>query len=81
MKKAEQEFTGGDVVSESVEMAGWGVEEATEKNKRDASTSLPSLDPFSYIFPTSPSFKHPANTSPFFPLVKVGSKNRPGIRS
>ncbi|KAH6712806.1 hypothetical protein BKA61DRAFT_61708 [Leptodontidium sp. MPI-SDFR-AT-0119] len=37
MKKAEQEFTGDDVVSDAVEMAGWGVEEATEKNKKDAS--------------------------------------------
>ncbi|KAK6583050.1 hypothetical protein PZA11_004126 [Diplocarpon coronariae] len=37
MKTAEQELTGNDAVSEGVEMAGWGVEEATENNKTDAS--------------------------------------------
>ncbi|KAL2071269.1 hypothetical protein VTL71DRAFT_12504 [Oculimacula yallundae] len=37
MKKTEQEYTGDDVISDTVEMAGWGVEEATEKNKKDAS--------------------------------------------
>ncbi|KAK2625416.1 hypothetical protein QTJ16_004728 [Diplocarpon rosae] len=37
MKTAEQEFTGNDAVSEGVEMSGWGVEEATENNKKDAS--------------------------------------------
>ncbi|EKD16979.1 peptide alpha-N-acetyltransferase [Drepanopeziza brunnea f. sp. 'multigermtubi' MB_m1] len=37
MKKAEQEISGGELISEGVEMAGWGVEEATEKNKKDAS--------------------------------------------
>ncbi|PBP18789.1 peptide alpha-N-acetyltransferase [Diplocarpon rosae] len=37
MKTAEQELTGNDAVSEGVEMSGWGVEEATENNKKDAS--------------------------------------------
>ena len=37
MKKAEHDMTGSDQVSEHVEMAGWGVEEADEANKMDAS--------------------------------------------
>jgi hypothetical protein len=37
MKKAEQDVTGSGEVSEKVEMAGWGVEEAQQANKRDAS--------------------------------------------
>lgn len=41
MKQAEKDMTGDVAVSEQVEMAGWGVEEATEQNKRDASTSSP----------------------------------------
>ena len=37
MKNAEREITGDDEISEHVEMVGWGVEEASEANKRDAS--------------------------------------------
>jgi hypothetical protein len=37
MKQAAHETTGGDEVNKSVEMAGWGVEEADERYKRDAS--------------------------------------------
>lgn len=37
MKKAEHEATGSEEISEHVEMAGWGVEEASERNKKDAS--------------------------------------------
>jgi hypothetical protein len=39
MKKAEQNMTGGDDISEGVEMAGWGVEEAEKANKTEASMS------------------------------------------
>ena len=38
MKKAEHDVTGSDQISEHVEMAGWGVEEADKANKMDAST-------------------------------------------
>lgn len=37
MKQAERELTGSEDVSDGVEMAGWGLEEATEQNKKDAS--------------------------------------------
>lgn len=37
MKQAERDMTGSDDISEHVEMAGWGVEEAEEANKKDAS--------------------------------------------
>lgn len=40
-KKAEEETTGDDTISEGVEMAGWGVEEATEENNKNASTFSP----------------------------------------
>ena len=40
MKKTEHDITGGDQVSEHVEMAGWGVEEADKANKMDASMSI-----------------------------------------
>lgn len=43
MKKAEHDVTGSDQVSEHVEMAGWGVEEADKANKMDASTSNSSV--------------------------------------
>lgn len=38
MRKAEHDLTGGEQVSDHVQMAGWGVEEATARNKMDAST-------------------------------------------
>jgi hypothetical protein len=34
---AERQMTGKQEVSEHVEMAGWGVEEAQARNKKDAS--------------------------------------------
>ena len=37
VKQAERQMTGKQEVSEHVEMAGWGVEEAQERNKKDAS--------------------------------------------
>jgi len=37
MKKAEKDMTGGDQISEGAEMAGWGVEEAEQRNKSEAS--------------------------------------------
>ncbi|EPE29504.1 hypothetical protein GLAREA_00664 [Glarea lozoyensis ATCC 20868] len=37
MKKTEKDVTGDDSINETVEMAGWGVEEAEAKNKKDAS--------------------------------------------
>ncbi|TVY26650.1 putative N-terminal acetyltransferase [Lachnellula hyalina] len=37
MKKAEHEHFGNEEVSDAVEMAGWGVEKAEQKNKVDAS--------------------------------------------
>jgi len=37
MKTAEHDATGGEQASDAVEMAGWGVEEADEKNKKEAS--------------------------------------------
>ncbi len=39
VKQAEREMTGKEAVTEHVEMAGWGVEEAQERNKKDASES------------------------------------------
>jgi hypothetical protein len=41
MKKTEKEITGGEHINEGAEMAGWGVEEADERNKSHASM-LPS---------------------------------------
>lgn len=41
MKQAEQDITGGDQISEHVEMAGWGVEEAEQANKKEASKFFP----------------------------------------
>lgn len=73
MKKAEPDVAGSDVVSEGVEMAGWGVEEATAQNKKDASTCpfpfLTSPPPFSLsTFPSSSlrafSFTTDAHTRP-----------------
>lgn len=37
MKKAETDITGDQKISEGVEMAGWGVEEAQEKDNAEAS--------------------------------------------
>ncbi|KAI1498090.1 peptide alpha-N-acetyltransferase Nat2 [Biscogniauxia marginata] len=37
LKQAEQEHFGNDDISEHVEMAGWGVEEAEKRNKAEAS--------------------------------------------
>jgi hypothetical protein len=40
MKKPEHDMTGSDQISEHVETAGWGVEEADKANKMDASMSI-----------------------------------------
>ena len=40
MKKAEHEIIGTDDISEGVEMAGWGVEEAEKQNKAEASKCI-----------------------------------------
>ena len=40
MKKAEHDMTGSDEIGEHVEMVGWGVEEASERNKLEASKRL-----------------------------------------
>ncbi|QSZ32990.1 hypothetical protein DSL72_002574 [Monilinia vaccinii-corymbosi] len=37
IQKAEVDMTGSDRISDGVEMAGWGVEEAEARNKKDAS--------------------------------------------
>ncbi|PQE19131.1 peptide alpha-N-acetyltransferase protein [Rutstroemia sp. NJR-2017a BBW] len=37
MKQAEKDAAGSEKITEGVEMAGWGVEEAEEANKKDAS--------------------------------------------
>jgi N-terminal acetyltransferase 2 len=37
VKHAEREMTGKEAVTDHVEMVGWGVEEAQERNKKDAS--------------------------------------------
>jgi hypothetical protein len=37
MKQAEKDAAGSEKINEGVEMAGWGVEEAEEANKKDAS--------------------------------------------
>lgn len=41
MKKTEHDITGSEEISEHVEMAGWGVEEAAKANKSEASKSNP----------------------------------------
>ena len=43
MKHAETEKLGNDGISEKVEMAGWGVQEAQERNKEEASKSTPDV--------------------------------------
>jgi len=43
VKQAERQMTGNQDVSDHVEMAGWGVEEARERNKKDASKYTHSL--------------------------------------
>ena len=41
VKEAEKEELGDDQISEKVEMAGWGVEEAQERHDEEASTFPP----------------------------------------
>lgn len=41
LKDAEKEQLGDNQISEDVEMVGWGVKEAEEKNKSEASKYLP----------------------------------------
>lgn len=45
MKKREVEVTGGDVVSEGVEMAGWGVQEAEERNSSETASEFACFPP------------------------------------
>ena len=40
MKQAETETLGGDEISSKVEMANWGVQEASERNLEEASKSI-----------------------------------------
>lgn len=40
VKKAETDTLGSDDISDKVEMAGWGVEKASERNKESASESI-----------------------------------------
>jgi N-terminal acetyltransferase 2 len=40
MKKAEQDATGGERINDTVDMAGWGVEQAEKKHKAEASMFL-----------------------------------------
>lgn len=43
MKKTENEITGDEQITGDVQMAGWGVEEADERYKKEASTYSLSL--------------------------------------
>lgn len=43
MRRKELEITGDDDFSETLEMATWGVEEATTANKRDASKFIDAI--------------------------------------
>ncbi len=43
LKDAEKEQLGDNQISEDVEMVGWGVKEAEEKNQSEASEYLPFL--------------------------------------
>lgn len=44
IKGVETKELGDDDITEKLEMVGWGVEEAQERNKEEASTSSPGLD-------------------------------------
>lgn len=44
MKKSEKEITGENTISDGAEMAGWGVEEAEERNNSHASMLSPHLE-------------------------------------
>jgi hypothetical protein len=48
MKKTEHDVTGGEHVSDAVEMAGWGVEEAEKNHKAEA--SMFHLKPYPSIY-------------------------------
>lgn len=52
LRKEEKSQLGSNNISDSVEMAGWGVEQAQERNREEASESNPPLVPF----PIWPSF-------------------------
>jgi hypothetical protein len=51
MRKSEKDMTGDDSVTETVEMAGWGVKEAEANNKKDASEYI---SPMLFSFNTKP---------------------------
>lgn len=69
LKGAEQEQLGNGEISEHVEMAGWGVEEAEKRNKTEASTLFPlqlglvrsaiADDPTRSWYPTGSCLRHP----------------------
>lgn len=46
VKQAKHDVTSKDHIDEAVEMAGWGVQEATENNRKDASKFMKSQFPF-----------------------------------
>jgi hypothetical protein len=50
MKKAEHDLEGSNEISEHVEMAGWGVEEAEKANESHASTYIPLSYPLLGLF-------------------------------
>jgi hypothetical protein len=54
MKKAENDMTGNQEVTEHVDMVGWGVEEADARNKKEASMSP--FPPHVFLFPLSKLF-------------------------
>jgi hypothetical protein len=63
MKKTEHDSTGSEHVSDAVEMAGWGVEEAEKKHKAEASMSRPYTRPFPFL---SHNEAHHTSTTPVY---------------
>jgi hypothetical protein len=62
MKKAERQVTGSQEVSDHADMAGWGVEEAEQRNKAEASTCPP------YFFSHRPQERSPNHSIKKGPL-------------
>lgn len=76
MKKARKQFDEDDTLGEAVEMAGWGVEEATEKNERDAS-KLPLVSQalfrrILHVFDNNSHTENPYATSHLTDTVRTG---------
>jgi hypothetical protein len=61
MKKAENDMTGNQEVTEHVDMVGWGVEEADARNKKEASMSP--FPPHVFLFPLSKLFSNDISRS------------------